>query len=197
MDMKTLSNENKLSSLEKQWEYLSDLADSYERRNSTITFPAFAAIMAAMVALCDWLPNQSSFTQKICLIAVPLGILGIIAWMACNFRRQAMAIFYLKKIEKEINELFGGEEVYKWQEIYAEYDGKNFTSVMKQLKKNLKNPRNAFIIMSAVIYLMITSVCLRITITSHFSYIFKGAYIIILIILTLLVYPSLDNSHVR
>ena len=183
MDMETLSNENKLSSLEKQWEYLSDLADSYERRNSTITFPAFAAIMAALVALCDWLPNQSSFTQKIC----------IIAWMACNFRRQAMAIFYLKKIEKEINDLFGGEEVYKWQQIYEEYDGKKFTP----LKNNWKNPRNAFIIMSAVIYLMITLVCIFITIMSHFSCIFKVPYIIILSILTVLVYPSLDNSHVR
>lgn len=193
MDMETLSNENKLSSLEKQWEYLSDLADSYERRNSTITFPAFAAIMAALVALCDWLPNQSSSTQKICLITVPLGILGIIAWMACNFRRQAMAIFYLKKIEKEINDLFGGEEVYKWQQIYEEYDGKKFTP----LKNNWKNPRNAFIIMSAVIYLMITLVCIIITILSHFSCIFKVPYIIILLILTALVYPSLDNSHVR
>ena len=104
-----------------------------------------------------------------------------------------MAIFYLKKIEKEINDLFGGEEVYKWQQIYEEYDGKKFTP----LKNNWKNPRNAFIIMSAVIYLMIILACIIITIMSHFSCIFKVPYIIILLILTALVYPSLDNSHVR
>ena len=193
MDMETLSNENKLSSLEKQWEYLSDLADSYERRNSTISFPAFAAMMAAVVALCDWLPKQSPFTQKICLIAVPLCILGIVAWMACNFRRQAMVISYLKKIEEEINDLFSGDKVYRWQEIYAEYDDAG----SKRWKMIWKNPRNAFILTSAALYLLITTVCVYITIISHFSDIYKAVYIAILTILTLLVYPSLDNSHVR
>lgn len=184
---KTPNVDEALSALKEQWNFFQTLADAYEERTATCGFAAIGAILAAFVAAVNWLDNLNPFLELYIMFLFPVSEMAIVTWMGCNFRRQAMAQVQVRWIERKLNSLIGSE-VYTWGKSYAHYDAD---------KTFFKNPRNMFIALCAVIYISLSVLCVIRVLELPVHILYKFLYVLIVFLLSIFSYTTLDNSMVR
>lgn len=176
-----------VEALKQQWSFLQAQADSYENRCASIGFAAVGAILAAFIAAIKWLSGLDARTELFILAIVPLCSMVISTWMACNFRKQAIAEEYLKKIEKKLNKLCGAG-TYTWMEEYGK---------IHENKRILMNPKLTFILLCALFYLSINALCLYRVWGLKLRVGWKTGYTVGLVLLSILSYPTFYNGNIR
>ena len=143
----------RIHALQEQWKLLTNLADSYESRNSQGPFPLVIALLAALPFAIDK-GLISPELRNLMILFIPAFLVIIIAWCSYNFRRQTMTELYIKNIESELNALLGSNS-YCWRKYYD-------SCVEISLKKDrillLVNPLALILLMWAII--IITAVIL-------------------------------------
>jgi len=143
----------RIHALQEQWKLLTNLADSYESRNSQGPFPLVIALLAASPFAIDK-GLISPDLRNLMILFIPAFLVIIIAWCSYNFRRQTTTELYIKNIESELNTLLGSNS-YGWRKYYD-------SCVEISLKKNrillLVNPLALILLMWAII--IITAVIL-------------------------------------
>ena len=143
----------RIHALQEQWKLLTNLADSYESRNSQGPFPLVIALLAASPFAIDK-GLISPDLRNLMILFIPAFLVIIIAWCSYNFRRQTTTELYIKNIESELNTLLGSNS-YGWRKYYD-------SCVEISLKKNrillLVNPLALILLIWAII--IITAVIL-------------------------------------